>query len=104
MSLAPAERRALDIIEDGLRGSDRRLARMLTRFQVPLARGGLVILIRGPGRRRRLISSAIVVTVVALLAVVIWHDPGAPPALHQGRTAITTQDSTGGSSNSQAGP
>jgi hypothetical protein len=46
MSLAPAERRALDKIEDGLRRSDRRLVRMMTRFKVPLARGGLVILVR----------------------------------------------------------
>jgi hypothetical protein len=100
MSLAPAERRALGIIEDALRSSDRRLERVLTCFEVPFARGGLVILFRSPGRRRRLITSAIVVAVVALLIVTSFHGRSAPLA----RTAGAAGNSTGGSSSSQAGP
>ena len=78
MSLAPAEQRALDKIADALRHSDRRLARMLTRFKVPLARGGLVILIRRPRRLRRLIVLAAAVTAAALLIVAILRSPAMP--------------------------
>jgi hypothetical protein len=78
MSLTPAERRALEKIEDGLRRSDRRLARMLTRFKVPHSRGGLVILVRRPRRHRRPIAAAVAVTALALLVVAILHSPTTP--------------------------
>jgi Protein of unknown function (DUF3040) len=78
MSLAPAERRALDKIEDGLRRSDWRLARMLTRFSVPLSRGGLIILAYRFRRRRRLIGWAVAATVMALIVVVLVHSPTTP--------------------------
>jgi len=75
MSLAPAERRALDTIEDALRRTDRRLARMLTRFRLPLARGGLVIILRRPRRLRRLIVSAVAVAAVAWFVVAVIRCP-----------------------------
>ena len=78
MSLAPAERRALDKIEAALRRSDRRLASMLTRFRLPLSRGGLVIFLRRPRRRRRLIVSAVAVAAAVFLVVAIIRSP-APP-------------------------
>lgn len=84
MSLAPAERRALDKIEDGLRRSDRRLARMMTRFKVPLSRGGLMILVRRlrrsrrSRRSRRLIGWAVVATAVALVVAGILNSPATP--------------------------
>ena len=78
MSLAPAEQRALDKIADALRYSDRRLARMLTRFEVPLARGGLVIVIRRSRWLRRLIVSAVAVTAAVLLVVAIVRSPATP--------------------------
>ncbi len=81
MSLAPAEQRALDKIADTLRRSDRRLARMLTRFKVPLARGGLMILIRRLPRTRllrRLIVSAVAVTAAVLLIVAVVRSPATP--------------------------
>lgn len=66
------------MIEDALRRSDRRLARMLTRFKVPLLRGGLVIAIREPRRRRRVVMAAIAVIAVALLVVAVWNSPATP--------------------------
>jgi hypothetical protein len=47
---------------------------MLTRFKLPLSRGGLVLLVRKLRRRRRLIVAAVVVT-VALLVVAILNSP-----------------------------
>jgi hypothetical protein len=79
MSLAPAERRALDTIEDALRREDRRLARMLTRFALPLTRGGLAIFVRRPGRLRRLIMSAVAVTAAALFVVATLNSKITPP-------------------------
>jgi hypothetical protein len=79
MSLAPAERRVLDTIEDALRREDRRLARMLTRFAVPLTRGGLAVFFRRPGRPRRLIMSAAVVTAAALFVVATLNSKVTPP-------------------------
>ena len=81
MSLAPAEQRALDTIADVLRHSDRRLARMLTRFAVPFFRGGLVILIRRLARTPRfgrLVASAVAVAVAALLVVAVLRSPATP--------------------------
>ncbi|MDQ2812119.1 MAG: DUF3040 domain-containing protein [Actinomycetota bacterium] len=126
MSLAPAERRALNEIEDSLRRSDRRLARMLTRFMVPLSRGGLLILVRRPRRRRRLIVSAVGVTAALLLVVAILRAPVTPQAcsvpsragsaaaatlvrncpltLHEGPAASTAQHRAAGSSGDQGGP
>ncbi|MFY9927112.1 MAG: DUF3040 domain-containing protein [Streptosporangiaceae bacterium] len=78
MSLAPAERRALDGIEDSLRRSDPRLARMLTRFSLPLSRGGLVILARSIRQRRLLVVSVLTVATLAVVVVAALHRP-APP-------------------------
>jgi hypothetical protein len=62
MSLAPAEQRALDRIEFALYGSDRRLAHTLSRFKLPLAHGGLTMMVRKPRRLKQVIVAAIVVT------------------------------------------
>jgi len=74
MSLLPAERRALNKIEDSLRHSDPRLARMLNRFTVPIARGGLMVLAHRLGTHRRLIL-VLAVLVAGLAALVIMHGP-----------------------------
>jgi peptidoglycan/LPS O-acetylase OafA/YrhL len=78
MSLAPAERRALDGIEGSLRRSDPRLARILTRFSLPLFRGGLAILARRLRRPRLAIVSALAVAAVAVLVVAALHTPEPP--------------------------
>jgi hypothetical protein len=78
MSLAPAERRALDGIEDSLRRSDPRLARMLTRFSLPLSRGGLAIQARRIRQRKLLIVSVLAVATLAVVVLTALHRP-APP-------------------------
>jgi hypothetical protein len=125
MSLAPAERRALNKIEDALCRSDRRLARMLARFKLPLSRGGLVIFLRRPGQLTRLIVSAVAVTAAVLVVVGIVRSP-APPRCsaprssvpiaaaaaarncsllrHEGRAISTTQTGTAGAPGDQPGP
>jgi hypothetical protein len=76
MSLAPSERRALDKIENSLRHSDPRLARMLARFTVPISRGGLMVMMRGPRRIKPLIVSVIALTAISLLVLAVLHSPG----------------------------
>lgn len=91
MSLAPAERQALARIEDSLRRSDPRLASMLTRFRLPLLRGGLRRRLPpfGGGWRRLtrrlrrrlgpLIVLVVTLTVVTLLVVAAVLSPGKSP-------------------------
>jgi Protein of unknown function (DUF3040) len=86
MSLAPAEQRALDKIEDALRRSDQRLAHMMTRFRLPLSRGGLVIFLCRLRRLRRLIVSAVAVAAAVFLVVVVIRSP-APPRCSAPRTS-----------------
>jgi hypothetical protein len=111
MSLAPAERRALARIEESLCRSDPRLASMLTRFSLPVWRGGWAGLTR---RHRRLGSFLPVVMAVAMVllpALVIGlsvaaplscgprggaasaaataHVRGCPPAIPRGHTGTT---------------
>ena len=78
MSLAPAERRALDGIEGSLRRSDPRFARMLTRFSLPLFRGGLAILARRLRQPKLAIVSVLAVAAVAVLVVAALHTPEPP--------------------------
>lgn len=85
MSLAPAEQRALDKIEDALRRSDQRLAHMMTRFRLPLSRGGLVIFLCRLRRLRRLIVSAVTVAAAVFLVVVVIRSP-VPPRCSAPRT------------------
>jgi len=54
---------------------------MLTRFEVPLSRGGLVIRIRRllrTRRLRRLIVTAVAVTAAVLLVVAVIRSPATP--------------------------
>jgi Protein of unknown function (DUF3040) len=74
MSLAPAERRALTRIEDSLCRSDPALARMLTRFRVPIARGGWMIPVQRL-RRVRLFVRLILAVIVFLCALAIVLGP-----------------------------
>lgn len=73
MALLPAERRILDKIEDSLRHSDPQLARMLKRFAIPIWRGGLVVLVRGPRRLRLLIASVFGLAAVVLIVLASLH-------------------------------
>ena len=94
MSLAPAERRALAEIEDSLCRSDPGLARMLRRFSVPIARGGLMVLARRLPRPGSIHPLTIVVIAVILLVLAIVLSPAAPPScdVHGGtRFAVGTQ-------------
>ena len=128
MSLVPAEQRALDTIADALRHSDRRLARMLTRFEVPLSRGGLVIRIRRLPRTRplrRLIVTAVAVTAAVLLVVAVIRSPATPICsapgslrsaaaavqasncsllMHAGRVAVPAEPGTAGTPGHQHAP
>lgn len=134
MSLAPAERRVLDTIEDALCRSDRRLARMLARFKLPLSRGGLVIFLRRPRRPRRprrlrrlrrLIVSAVAVTAAVWVVVGIVRSPTPPRCsaprssgpvaaaaaarncsllMHEGRAISTAETGTAGAPGDQPGP
>ena len=125
MSLAPAEQRALDKIEDALRRSDRRLARMLARFKLPLSRGGLVIFLRKPGQLTQLIVSAVAVTAAVLVVAGIVRSPTPPRCsapkssvpvaaaaaarhcsllMHEGRAISTPETGTAGASGDKPGP
>jgi DUF3040 family protein len=125
MSLAPAERRALNTIEDALCRSDPRLARMLARFKLPLSRGGLVIFLRRPRPLRQLIVSAVAVTAAVLVVVGIVRSPAPPRCsapessvliaaaaaarhcsllMHEGRAISTTGTGTAGAPGDQPGP
>jgi|ERR1700761_360407 hypothetical protein len=97
MSLAPAERRALDKIEDSLRHSDPQLARMLRRFTVPITHGGLVILARRPGRLRLMVMLSVAVAMVAVLVFAALHGPaGVTPCSPAASTGLGLPASTAG--------
>jgi Protein of unknown function (DUF3040) len=93
MSLAPAERRALAEIEDSLCRSDPGLARMLTGFRLPIARGGLMVLARRLPRPGLIHPLTVVVIAVILLVLAIVLSPARPPCdVHGGtRFAVGTQ-------------
>jgi Protein of unknown function (DUF3040) len=79
MSLAPAERRALARIEDSLCRSDPRLARMLTRFRVPITRGGWKVLARRPRQLRLFVPLILTVTIfLCVLAIVLGPHHAVP--------------------------
>jgi hypothetical protein len=114
MSLAPAEQRALDRIEFALYGSDRRLAHTLSRFKLPLAHGGLTMMVRQPRPRNRVIAAVILVMALGLLVAAVWNGSATSPtcasstgpaltatkasdcqlSLHRGHEAGTAQNST----------
>lgn len=72
MSLAPAERRALARIEDSLCRSDPRLAGRLTRFRLPITRGGWKVLARRPRQFRLFVPLILAVTIfLCILAIVL---------------------------------
>jgi hypothetical protein len=94
MSLAPAERRILTEIGESLGRSDPGLARMLTRFRLPISRGGWEVLIRRLPRLKPLLPAAVTVIMVVMLILVIAFSSHASPqcAVHSGlRSATTTQ-------------
>jgi len=78
MSLAPAERRVLDKIEDSLRHSDPRLARMLTRFSLPVFRGGLAVVAHRLWQRRLLVVIALSLVTIAVIVAAALHSPDPP--------------------------
>ena len=80
MSLAPAERRALARIEDSLCRSDPGLARMLTRFRLPITRGGWTIAARRPRRARLLVPLILAVTVALCVLAILPGPHRAPPS------------------------
>jgi hypothetical protein len=105
MSLVPAERRALAGIEDALCHSDPELARMLARFRVPIARGGLRVLVRRLLRPGSILPLIVVIALFLLVLAMVLSPAaplpcdqhggtrfaasvqvsGCPPAHHQGR-------------------
>jgi Protein of unknown function (DUF3040) len=84
MSLAPAERRALARIEDSLCRSDPGLARMLTRFRLPITRGGWKVLARRPRQLRLFVPLIFAVTVVLCVLAVVPGPHDAPPSCGAG--------------------
>jgi hypothetical protein len=98
MSLAPAERRALDAIGDSLRRSDPRLARMLTHFAVPLSRGALAILAYRLWQRRLLVMVILAVVSIAVIVVAALHSPDPPvPCGTISGTGFSVPSTQGGS-------
>ena len=96
MSLAPAERRALDKIENSLRHSDPQLSRMMRRFSVPLTRGGLGVMMRSPGRTRRLLLLAVILATLAVLVMLaVWGSTGTLPCGVTANPAVTTATTQG---------
>jgi hypothetical protein len=90
MSLAPAERRALDKIEDSLRRSDPQLSRMMRRFTVPVTRGGLVVMARSPGRTKRLLLLIFILAAIALFVLMaMYGSTGTLPCGYSGNPAVT---------------
>src|SRR5947209_5215601 len=84
MSLAPAERRALARIEDSLCRSDPGLARMLTRFRLPITRGGSKIPVQKLRRVRLFVPLIFAVTVVLCVLAVVPGPHHAPPSCGAG--------------------
>jgi hypothetical protein len=84
MSLAPAERRALARIEDSLCRSDPGLARMLTRFRLPITCGGWTIAARRLRRARLLVPLILAVTIVLYVLAIVLAPRHAPPSCGAG--------------------
>ena len=79
MSLAPAERRALARIEDSLCRSDPGLARMLTRFRLPVTRGGWMVPVHRL-RRGRLFVALMLAMILCLCVLAIVFGPHRAPS------------------------
>ena len=85
MSLAPVERRALARIEDSLCRSDPRLAGMLTRFRLPITRGGWKVLVRRPRQLSLIVPPILTVTIFLCILAIVFGPHHAVPSCGAGR-------------------
>jgi len=112
MSLAPAERRALALIEDSLHHADPGLARMLTQFRLPLARGGWRVVIGRLPRLGPFIPLLVAAAVVSALVLAVLLGPsGSLPCGARGETGFAATAAqaggcppTGGRGHNPGGP
>jgi hypothetical protein len=103
MSLAPAERQALARIEDSLRRSDPRLASMLTKFRLPLFRGGWTGLTSRLSRLGPFILVMAALGVVFLLVVAVVFSLSQPSRCVRSGPGFATALSRVGSCPSASG-